>query len=228
MISGDIELNPGPVTKDNTLQLVFPIPWMILMQSRLAQLGLQSIDVGGGGDCFFRSVSHQLYGDCNYHMRIRTAGVQYMRDHPERFIESNTENSWLRYLYYMSLQGTWADALIIQAVAEALNVSIHITESNEGFAPLTVVAPIHRGNNTSTINIGHVDEFHFVSTTPLYSNRSCNSACSNIQNQINKQSIMPMYNVKGVQITNCDDWSSQDKPTTSSYVISHTSSDTTV
>ena len=51
----------------------------------------------------------------------------------------------------MSLQGTWADALIIQAVAEALNVSIHITESNEGFAPLTVVAPIHRGNNTSTI-----------------------------------------------------------------------------
>ena len=62
LISGDIELNPGPVTKDNTLHLVSPIPWMILMQSRLAQLGLQSIDVGGGGDCFFRSVSHQLYG----------------------------------------------------------------------------------------------------------------------------------------------------------------------
>ena len=102
MISGDIELNPGSVTKDNTLQLVSPIPWMILMQSRLAQLGLQSIDVGGEGDCFFRSVSHQLYGDCNYHMRIRTAGVQYMREHPERFIESNTENSWLRYLYYVS------------------------------------------------------------------------------------------------------------------------------
>ena len=31
-------------------------------------------------------------------MRIRTAGVQFMRDNPERFIESNTENSWLRYL----------------------------------------------------------------------------------------------------------------------------------
>ena len=36
------------------------------MQSSLAQLGLQSIDVGGAGDCFFRSVSHQLCGDCNY------------------------------------------------------------------------------------------------------------------------------------------------------------------
>ena len=68
LISGHIALNPGPVTQDNTLQLVSPIPWMILMQSRLAQLGLQSIDVGGALDSFFRSVSHQLYGDSNYHM----------------------------------------------------------------------------------------------------------------------------------------------------------------
>ena len=31
-------------------------------------------------------------------MRIRTAGVQFMRHNPERFIESNTKNPWLRYL----------------------------------------------------------------------------------------------------------------------------------
>ena len=31
-----------------------------------------------------------------HHMRIRTAEVQFMRDNPERFIESSTENSWLR------------------------------------------------------------------------------------------------------------------------------------
>ena len=30
------------------------------MQSRLGELGLQSIDVGSAGDCFFRSLSHQL------------------------------------------------------------------------------------------------------------------------------------------------------------------------
>ena len=51
-------------------------------------------------------------------MRVRTAGVQIMRDNPERFIESNTENSWLRYLNNVSIQGTWVDALIIQAVAD--------------------------------------------------------------------------------------------------------------
>lgn len=118
------------------------------MQSRLAQLGLQSLDVGGAGDCFFRSASHQLYGNSNYHIVSRTAGVKYTRDHPERFIESNTESSWLRYLHNMSLQGTCADALIIQAVADTLNITINITESNQGFAPLTVVSPIPGGNNS--------------------------------------------------------------------------------
>ena len=78
------------------------------MQSRLiGELGLQSIDVGAGaGDCFFRSVLHQLYGNSNHHMCKRTAGVQFMRDNPGRFIESNTKNSWLRYLNNMSIQGT--------------------------------------------------------------------------------------------------------------------------
>ena len=77
-------------------------------------------------------------------MRIRTAGVQFMRDHPERFIESITKNSWLRYLNNMSIQGAWADALIIQAVA--LKVTIQIVESNQGFAPLTTVNPVQERN----------------------------------------------------------------------------------
>ena len=74
--SGDIELNPGPANA------------YMLLQSRLAQQGLSTLDVGGAGDCFFRAVSHQLYGEPSYHMNIRCVGVQYMRTNPERFIES--------------------------------------------------------------------------------------------------------------------------------------------
>ena len=75
------------------MQLTSPISSENLMKSRLGERGLQSKDAGGAGDCFFRSVSHQLYGNSNHHTRIRTAGVQFMRDNPERFIESNTDNS---------------------------------------------------------------------------------------------------------------------------------------
>ena len=32
------------------------------------------LDVGGAGDCFFRSVSHKLYVNSNHHMCIHTVG----------------------------------------------------------------------------------------------------------------------------------------------------------
>ena len=58
----------------------------------------------------------------------------------------------------MSIQGAWADALIIQAVADALKVTIQIVKSNQGFAPLTTVYPVQERNTSSTITIGHIDE----------------------------------------------------------------------
>ena len=44
---------------------------------------------------FFRAVSQQLYGNPNSHGIIRAAGIQFLRDNPERFIDSNLERSWI-------------------------------------------------------------------------------------------------------------------------------------
>ena len=43
---------------------------------------------------------------------------------PEKLIESNADYSWQGYLNNMSCQGTWADAIIIQAIANCLNSSL--------------------------------------------------------------------------------------------------------
>ena len=207
-------IRPFMQNHSSTMQLISPISSENLMQSRLGELGLQSIDVDGAGDCFFRSVSHQLYGNSNHHMHIRTAGDQFMRDNPvnpERFIESNTENSWLRYLNNMCIQGTWADALIIQAVADALNVTVQIVESNQGFAPLTTVYPVQERNTSSTITIGHIDECHYVSTTALQSNGSismCSKLTNDTQSSVNKHFIMSIYAVRFSVIKSCTYWDS--------------------
>ena len=63
----------------------------------------------------------------------------------------------------MSIQGTWADALIMQTVADVLKVTIQLIESNQGFAPLTAVYPVQERNTPSTITIGHIDECQNVS-----------------------------------------------------------------
>ena len=146
-------------------------------------------------------------------MGIRTAGIQFMRDNPERFIESNAENSWLRYLNNMSIQGTWADALIIQAVADALKVTLQIVESHQGFAPLTTVYPVQERNTLSTITIGasHIGECHYASTTALQSNASismCNELMNDIQSSRNKHFILSIYAVCFYVIKSCTYWGS--------------------
>ena len=140
-----------------------------LLKNRLNQFGLQPLDVGGLGDCFFRAVSHQLYGDPNSHVYIRMSGVEYMKDSPERFIESNTENCWIEYLSNMAKQGTWADGLIIQAVADKFHLKIHIVETNPGFAEFNVIQAVHVNPSCELrlIYLGHVGEYHYVSSVPL-------------------------------------------------------------
>ena len=56
------------------------------------------------------------------------------------------------------------DAIIVQAVANCLNLSINIAESNPNFAPVTVVQPINMTSECTNIYIGHIDETHYVST----------------------------------------------------------------
>ena len=64
----------------------------------------------------------------------------------------------------MYTQGTWADALVIQTVADVLNLTIHIIESNLRFASVTNISPVGSESGTTVIDIGHIDEIHYVST----------------------------------------------------------------
>ena len=96
----------------------------------------------------------------------------------------------------MCIQGAWADALIIQAITDALNVTIQIVESNQGFASLSTVYPVQEGNTSSTITIGHIDECPYVSTSALQSNASismCNQVTNDTQSSRNKHFIISIY-----------------------------------
>ena len=75
-ISKDVEKNPGPTQYNtdhheviirpfmqnhcSTIQWTSPISSENLMQWRLGELGLQSVGVGGAGDCLLRSVINYM------------------------------------------------------------------------------------------------------------------------------------------------------------------------
>ena len=97
------------------------------LNDRFARLSLEPYDVGENGDCFFKSVSRQLYKTADFHFEIRKAGIQHLNNHPEYFIESISDNNWQSYIQQMSTSGTWCDNTIIQAVSNSFNCIIHIT-----------------------------------------------------------------------------------------------------
>ena len=161
-VCGDIELNPGPVN----------ISSMSVLTTRLTRIGRKPVNTIGDGNCFFRSVSHQLYGTEDRHPQIRALAIQHLINCPEHFVEYNTDQSWLQYLQSMSRLGTWADNIIIQAVANTNNLRINITESAPNFSESTTVRSIHAESETQRRNlrdiyVGHLEELHYVSTTPI-------------------------------------------------------------
>ena len=60
LLYGDVHSNPGPKMVDSMLTIGNS---EFVFEYRLLRHGLRPLDVGGGGDFFIRSVSHQLYGD---------------------------------------------------------------------------------------------------------------------------------------------------------------------
>lgn len=67
----------------------------------------------------------------------------------------------------MSRAGAWGDHIILQAIAETMNLRIHVIESSQNFAELTLVQTLNMSE--TTIYIGHIGELHYVSITGLLS-----------------------------------------------------------
>ena len=78
LLSGDNELNPGPVQNS----ILTSQSSNVVLEQRLGCFQLRPFDVGGDGDCFFQAVSHQLYGNPERHLEVRAAGIAYMQDNP--------------------------------------------------------------------------------------------------------------------------------------------------
>ena len=58
-------------------------------------------------------------------LEIKARCIQYLRDNPERFVESDEETSWLEYvIQYVQEYGLVI--IDIQAVADAIDLKIRI------------------------------------------------------------------------------------------------------
>ncbi|KAE8451712.1 hypothetical protein EG329_003169 [Mollisiaceae sp. DMI_Dod_QoI] len=133
----------------NTRNVARPFP---LLQG----LGLKVVNIRGDGNCLFRALSDQIYGDQSRSTEIRAQVVEYMEKNPADFkpfidveaarglrrnpkrkntgaalvvdvpTEDQINQAWIQYLANMARNGTFADNLEIRAFAATYAVDVRV------------------------------------------------------------------------------------------------------
>lgn len=106
----------------------------------LAQHGLRIRPIDGDGNCLFRSVSHQVYGDDRHHATVRATCMDYMESEKEYFEPYVVGDmaAFERYLSYKRRTGVWGDDPELQAMCELYDrpAEVYAYDATHGFRKL--------------------------------------------------------------------------------------------
>ncbi len=94
---------------------------------QLKALGLRINEVGGDGNCFFRSVCDQLEGSEDNHFYYRALACDYIeenKDFIKFFIEDDIPIE--KYISDMRRDGVWGGNIEIYSLSQTLNVNFYI------------------------------------------------------------------------------------------------------
>jgi len=100
------------------------------LEGRLDSFGMCMKQMKGDGNCQFRSLAFNLFGDQDHHAITRKAAVAHMRKHANFFsglFEDAAEFN--AYLSDMARARTWGDELTLRACIEAYNCEAHVITS---------------------------------------------------------------------------------------------------
>ena len=97
---------------------------------RLKRESLREVQVLGDGNCQFRALSEQLYGNEDSHKAIRARVVEHLRDNETKYA-GFVEGTYEKYVDVMSQEGTWGDHITLQVFANIYNVKIELQTDYE-------------------------------------------------------------------------------------------------
>jgi hypothetical protein len=146
-----------------------------LMHERLKRLGFVEHQIVPDGNCQFRAVAHQLFGDENRHPEVRQEVVKWLSVNANFKIDDNTKlldfidleehKNWETYVRCLSKEGFWGDHLTLIAASEVYKIEITIVSSlstRDNGDLVNIIKP-RSGNATRTVYLSHWHEYHFNS-----------------------------------------------------------------
>lgn len=108
--------------------------------------------VEADGNCQFRALSAQLYGDEGHHAALRARVAAQLRERRERY-ENFVHESYDQYVDRMSRNGEWGDNVTLQAASDVLGCEIHVLTDQPGSGCLEL-SPEGAPCNTDSAALG--------------------------------------------------------------------------
>jgi len=100
------------------------------LEGRLRACGMKMKEMEGDGNCQFRTLAFNLFGEQAHHAVTRKAAVAHMKKHQDFFgVLFESADEFRAYLKDMSRNRTWGDELTLRAVVEAYGCEAHVITS---------------------------------------------------------------------------------------------------
>ena len=98
-----------------------------LLQQRAAATKVKVIHMEDDGNCQFRALATELYGDQKFHGTVRKTVCDRLASHAMEYsFYIGDDAEWQQYLAKMATPRTWGDELTLRAACDAYGVVVHV------------------------------------------------------------------------------------------------------
>lgn len=110
-----------------------------LFAQALKRRGLEVVEQDGDGNCLFRAVSLQVYGDSSMHGEVRRRCLDFMAKDEAHFSSFITDEPFRDYIHRKRRDGVHANNPEIQAISELFNRPVEVFDAQvSGDKPINI------------------------------------------------------------------------------------------
>lgn len=132
----------------------------------LRERGLEIRQQEGDGNCLFRAVSLQVYGDPTMHMDVRNQCLDHMAKDQEHFAHFVEDEDFGAYLQRKRTGGVHGNNPEIQAISELFNRPVEVFTPEKGATPLNIFQSDYKTSDVP-IRLSYQDNHYDAVVDPL-------------------------------------------------------------
>ena len=137
----------------------------LFLERRLREHEMVETQIEADGNCQFRALADQLFGDQECYAECRAAAINQLRSEPDRYMEFVTED-WRTYVSKMENDREWGDNITLQAAADYYKITAHVFSYDPEISDFPLVLPSMHLDADRIIRLSHKPEVHYNSVHP--------------------------------------------------------------